>query len=295
MIGGLVSMGLGRAGAAPRGTEEVDTHAHVFLKDLPMANGRRYAPTYDASMDAYLEQLDTLGIARGVLVQPSFLGVDNSYLLRGIAQHAHRLRGVAVVEPSMAETELAALRRQGIAGVRLNLIGQATPDFRDPVQAAFLARLAKVGLFAEVQVEARRLAAVAEGILGAKVRLVVDHFGRPDAALGVDDPGFRYLLSLGPKGRTWVKLSGAYRLAPGQRGQDIATQAAALLVTHFGPERLMWGSDWPHTQFETVANYGTARESLDRWVPDAAVRRKLLVDTPSHLFGFNIMPLRKSA
>lgn len=288
-------MTVGRAGAAPLQAMAIDTHAHVFLKTLTMAGGRRYAPTYDAPTATYLAHLDAHGLGGGVIVQPSFLGTDNSYLLAALAEHPERLRGVAVVPPEIGEDRLVALRRAGVAGVRLNLIGQPPPDFAAPTTKLFLERLAKTGLFAEVQVEAGRLPHIAYGILSAGVDLVVDHFGRPDAKLGVEDPGFRYLLSLGKGGRTWVKLSGAYRLAPGSRGQEIAIAAAPLLLAHFGAERLTWGSDWPHTQFETVADYGAARRSLDAWIPDVTTRRQILADTPAKLFGFTKHTLRRSA
>lgn len=295
MVKGLIVLNSGHTVAALPRSAEVDAHAHVFLSDLTMADGRRYTPTYDAPTSAYLNQLDSNGIGRGVLVQPSFLGSDNSYLLAAINDHPDRLKGVAVVNPAMPERQLSRLYHNGISGVRLNLIGQPTPDFSSAATRNFLARLARIGLFAEVQVEAQRLPLIADAILHAGVRLVVDHFGRPNPRLGVADPGFRYLLSLGRERRTWVKLSGAYRLSPGARGREIASQATALLVDHLGPDRLMWGSDWPHTQFEAVANHFSARQLLDHWVPDGAVRRRILIDTPSSLFGFDAIKTRKTA
>jgi predicted TIM-barrel fold metal-dependent hydrolase len=272
--------------AASNGVRAIDTHAHIFLRDLPMASGRRYAPDYDAPLPTYLKTLGAHGIDYGVLIQPSFLGTDNSYMMAALEAHPDRLRGFAVVPIDVDIATLQSLKRAGVMGVRLNLIGKPTPDFAAADWKTHLDRLAALGWMVEVQVEAARLPKVAPGIAAAGLRLIVDHFGRPDAALGIDDPGFRYLLDLGRHGNVWVKLSGAYRLAPGQAGEALAAQAASALLHNFGAHRLMWGSDWPHTQFETVASYGRARALLDRWVPDVRDRHRVLVDTPTSLFGF---------
>lgn len=283
---GLMTVIGGRARAAHVHIEAIDTHAHIFLKSLPMAAGRRYAPDYDASLETYLATLATHGVDRGVLVQPSFLGTDNSYLVSALERHSEKLRGIAVVPITARREELEALNRSGIVGIRLNLIGQPVPDFATSEWTTHLSRLASLGWLVEVQVEAARLPAVAPAISNAGLKLVVDHFGRPDALQGLADPGFRFLQKLGRAGNTWVKLSGAYRLAPGPAGDVLALEAAAALHDHFGGSRLMWGSDWPHTQFEKVASYSAARAALDRWIPNERERRRILVDTPRTLFGF---------
>jgi predicted TIM-barrel fold metal-dependent hydrolase len=111
---------------------------------------------------------------------------------------------------------------------------------------------------------------------------VIDHFGRPDAALGIDDPGFRYLLTIAGSGKAYVKLSAPYRV-----GSDLADAAAPLLLDAFGPDRLLWGSDWPHTQFEAQADAKACRRALDHWVPDPVQRAAILSTTPARLFGFD--------
>ena len=150
-----------------------------------------------------------------------------------------------------------------------------------------LARLAAMGWQVEVQAEAGRLPAILPPLLRAGVPVVVDHFGRPDPRLGVGDPGFRHLLDTGATGRVWVKLSGAYRNGDAGAGERTALTAAPLLLAAFGPGRLLWGSDWPHTQFETVASPAAARRALDAWVPDETDRRVVLADAPARLFRFN--------
>ncbi|WP_343550181.1 amidohydrolase [Ralstonia sp.] len=275
---------------ATRGTSgritAIDTHAHVFERGLPLADARRYAPTYDAPLPAYLAQLDAHGVSHGVLVQPSFLGVDNSYLLAALKQAPQRLRGVAVIDPAAPETLLAQMNAEGIVGIRLNLIGAADPQLKSPVWQAALARLHALGWHVELHVEARRLPALLQPLLEAQVNVVVDHFGRPDPALGVDDPGFAALLAAGSSRRVWVKISGAYRNGANGRGEAIAQAAMPRLKDALGLDRLVWGSDWPHTQFESQINYDTMWTFAGVLLPSAADRKQVLVDTPAQLFRF---------
>lgn len=273
----------GRAVAPVTG---IDSHAHVFTRSLPLADGRRYAPGYDAPASAYLAMLDTNGLSHGVLVQPSFLGTDNAYLLAALRRAPDRLRGIAVMAPDADREELAALSDSGVAGIRLNLLGQPDPALGSAAWDRLLAHLAGLGWQAELQAEARRLPALLPPLLQAGVPVVVDHFGRPDPELGVDDPGFRCLLDAAGSGRVWVKLSGAYRNGQGRHAEALADAAAGELRRAFGPQRLLWGSDWPHTQFERVADVAAALRALGRWLPAPADRRAVLVETPARLFGF---------
>jgi len=272
-------------GASARITA-IDTHAHVFERGLPLAGARRYAPTYDAPLSAYLAQLDAHGVSHGVLIQPSFLGVDNSYLLAALKQAPQRLRGVAVIDPAAPETLLTQMNAEGIVGIRLNLIGAADPQLKSPVWQAALARLHALGWHVELHVEARRLPALLQPLLEAQVNVVVDHFGRPDPALGVDDPGFAALLAAGRSRRVWVKISGAYRNGANGRGEAIAQGAMPRLKDALGLDRLVWGSDWPHTQFESLINYDKMWAFAGVLLPSAADRKQVLVDTPAQLFRF---------
>lgn len=259
----------------------VDTHAHVFSRALPLAERRRYSVDYDATPQAYRAMLAGNGMARGVLVQPSFLGFDNTYLLAALSQDPASLRGIAALDKTTPRSELERLAKAGIVGIRLNLIGRANPELGSAAWQRHLGEIAALGWQIEVQSEAGRLPHLLPGLLESGAPVVIDHFGRPDAALGIDDPGFRFLLNNGGNGRVYVKLSGAYRV-----GERIADRAAPLLVEAFGPQRLLWGSDWPHTQFEDVASPLKARAALDRWVPDLRARTAILMDTPAALFGF---------
>ena len=264
----------------------IDTHAHVFTRNMKMIEGRRYTPDYDAPLADYLTLLDDNGLSHGVLVQISFLGTNNSYLIAALRQEPERLRGIVVVDPGIAAEQLRALDEVGVVGVRLNLIGLPNPPLASVEWQQHLRRLAELGWQVEVQAEAHRLPHLLPTLLGAGVRVVVDHFGRPDQASGINDPGFQYLLTLGRTRRVWVKLSGAYRNGPGKRGDDIAASAAPALLGEFGAERLLWGSDWPHTCFEQPGATGAAREALDRWIPLNADRQAILVESPRALFRF---------
>lgn len=266
----------------------IDCHAHVFLRDLPMPDRRRAPSGYDAAPETYLKVLDAHAMTHGVLVQPSFLGADNSYLVQALQRHPGRLRGIAVVAPGIAGHELDVLQHAGVVGIRLNLIGLPAPDFAAPAWQALLRDIRQRGWQVEVHQLAALLPAVVDPLLRANVNVVVDHFGRPDPALGVDDPGFRYLLSLAPTRQVWVKLSAAYRNGLHGRGEDIARAAVPLLRRHFGAERLVWGSDWPHTLFEDAGRYGRQLRLLDEWLPDAGERQAVLRDTPARLFSFPI-------
>jgi predicted TIM-barrel fold metal-dependent hydrolase len=269
-----------RSAAAPN--LAVDCHAHVFLRSLAFAEGRRYTPGYDAPIGSYLACLDRHGLTHGVLVQPSFLGSDNSYLLDALAAYPARLRGIAVLPPDVPAAKLAALDRSSIVGLRLNLIGEPAPAFETPAWRRHLADIKTLGWQIEIQAEAARLPGLLPTLLDAGVNIVIDHFGKPNPVMGIGDPGFRYLLTTAETGRVWVKLSGAYRNGAGRTMQD----AIGPLRENFGLDRLLWGSDWPHTQFEEQVGYGTARAALDRWLPDVNDRRTVLGVAPAALFRF---------
>ena len=292
MLGSTALAGCAATGSSdvsrggPARITAIDMHAHVFERGLQLADARRYAPTYDAPLPAYLAQLDAHGVSHGVLVQPSFLGVDNSYLLAALKQAPQRLRGVAVTDPAAPETLLTQMNAEGIVGIRLNLIGAADPQLKSPVWQAALARLHALGWHVELHVEARRLPALLQPLLEAQVSVVVDHFGRPDPALGVDDPGFAALLAAGRSRRVWVKISGAYRNGANGRGEAIALAAMPRLKDALGLDRLVWGSDWPHTQFESQIDYDKMWAFAGVLLPSAADRKQVLVDTPAQLFRF---------
>ena len=286
----LLAGGLALALPAPARADapvRIDTHAHVFTRDLTLVGDRRYAPDYDAGIADYLAMLDRNGMTHGVLIQPSFLGTDNGYMVSALKREPKRLRGIAVLAPETDEAAMRDLAGSGIVGLRLNLIGKPDPAFASPVWQAHLARVKALGWQVEVQAEARRLQNLLPPLIEAGVSVVVDHFGRIDPALGTADPGFAQLLAFGAGQRVWVKLSGAYRIGQGEDGPRHARDAAARLRDAFGAQRLVWGSDWPHTQFEAVASPARALADLVTWIPDEAERAIVLGRTPATLFRFD--------
>ena len=264
-------------------TTVIDTHAHVFHRGLKLAPGRRYAPDYDAPLSLYLEQLDQNGTTHGVLVQPSFLGTDNSYLFDCVKQTGGRLRGIAVVDPTISSQDVLALDKAGIVGIRLNLVGQKLPDLTAPEWKALLANLKSANWQVEIQRNASDLVGLVPQLLDAGVAVVLDHYTLPDQKLGVDDPAFRSILEFGATKRVWVKVSAPYRNGP--NGEAFAKQAFPLLRASFGLDHLLWGSDWPHTQFEKTESYAKNRRFLDELITDASERNDVLI-APRSLFRF---------
>lgn len=245
----------------------VDTHAHVFLRSLPMAANRRYTPGYDAPVAAYLQLLADHDAGHGVIIQPSFLGTDNSYLMQALHLAGDRLRGVAVVSPDIADGALAAMDGLGVVGIRFNMIGRDIAEIATPETRALARRIAALGWHIEVQAKGADIPAVFRALDSFEGTLVIDHFGLPDPAFGTGDPGFMALLREGARGRTFVKISASYRCG----GNNVRYYTDALLK-HLGPRRLLWGSDWPWTQFEAHRSYGGMIAELTALVPDFTAR-----------------------
>lgn len=266
----------------------IDAHAHVFSQALTLAGERRYTPGYDATLADYLGHLHANGLSHGVLVQPSFLGTDNRYLLAALQHAPDQLRGVVVVSRDISRDALQAMARAGVVGVRLNLVGRELPDFAEHGWKAFFEHLVALDWHVEVHREVDDLPHLVRQLLPFGVKLVIDHFGRPDARLGVEQRGFAQLLEWGLSGQLWLKVSGIYRLA-GTPAQNLAfaCQAMPLLRQSFGLQRLVWGSDWPHTQHEATTRYASVVEQRQALGLSEDVRQALLIDTPRRLFGFH--------
>ncbi len=265
----------------------IDTHAHVFLRSLPMVENRRYTPGYDASLARYIQVLTDNNVGCGVLVQPSFLGFDNSYLLASLDRYPNALRGVVVVPADTRDDALLDMNQRGVVGIRFNTIGRDVGEIGSPENRALLRRIAELGWHVEVQARGADIPEVLRLLEGFDGHIVIDHFGLPDPRLGLRDPGFRQLLREGETGRTFVKLSAGYRC----HGLDVAPLAGALLAT-LGPRRLLWGSDWPWTQFEADRSYPRVAAELPRWLPDLHALDQI-DQTASGLFRFSL-PLHQA-
>lgn len=277
----------------------VDSHAHVFVKGLPLAARRRHAPEYDATIAQWLAHLDACGLSHGVLVQPSFLGTDNHHMLAAMAPHRQRMHCVGMLDPTIDEPVLERLDAQGMVGVRLNLVGLDLPDLTTPTWQAFLARMRDLDWHLELHREGHDLPGLLSAIAPSGCRVVLDHFGRPGADQAADASTFIDLVRAAQAGRVWFKLSAAYRsarrsLTPrdardhglAAADAELARARATRLLETMGPERLVWGSDWPHTQHEDLIDFGGSLAQLEDWIPNDAQRRQVLAQTPAELFHF---------
>lgn len=265
----------------------IDSHAHVFSRDLQLTSSRRYTPDYDAPLALYLDNLGQHGLSHGVLVQPSFLGTDNSYLLAALAQAPGQLRGVVVVARDISRAELQAMATQGVTGIRLNLMGKPLPDFAEPQWQVLFGHIAELDWHIELHRQVEDLPQLVRALLPFGCKIVVDHFGRPDARLGVNQPGLIELLDLGSSGQLWMKVSAIYRLAAEARQNlEFACSLLPLLEQSLGPQRLVWGSDWPHTQHEADVGYDTVMDQLQALGCSESLRQAMLIDSPVQLFGF---------
>ncbi len=258
---------------------KVDSHAHVFSSKLKMVKQRRYTPSYNASVEEFIANFDKNGLTCGVLIQPSFLGTDNSYMIDAIRQHLDKLYGVVVVNPDIELEELQKLDKLNIIGIRLNLYGKEVPDLSSDIWQRCLMFLKKLDWHIEIHADAYILPPLVDIILASGVKVVIDHFGKPTSNAVVDDEGIKYLLSVANTRRIWVKISGVYRLdkkSGFEESMKKAKQLIPILLESFGPDRLLWGSDWPHTQFENTILYDKIWDLFNKLIPDVSVRKAIL-------------------
>jgi predicted TIM-barrel fold metal-dependent hydrolase len=255
-----------------------DAHAHL-IGPPPFAPGCFYIAA-EATVADYLAMLDGLGLCRGVVVQPLAHGTDNRILLAALRRDPLRLRGVAVVSPAVEEAELAAMRAAGVRGLRLGTtIGLEALE-------VLASRAARHGLHIQVLTNADELVTLGPRLSTLGVPLVIDHMGHPAPERGIEDRGFQTLLDLVNRGVCYVKLSAAYRISThGAPFEDTLPFASALVDA--GPDRVLWGSDWPHLAMgRSTPNTELLFDLLHRWIPQKGLRRKILVTNPARLYGF---------
>jgi len=267
----------------------VDSHCHVFDTTLfPYSPEAAYRPPpYEAGTAAQLAALlDAHGLSHALLVNPtSGYGYDNRCMLAAIRASNGRFRGIARVRPGTDERTLAELAAGGIVGLRLDLLTDGVASLRQPGTARLLAQAREIDWLVQVQCERDQLHEGAAILRAARVRIVFDHCGRPDAELGVDQPGFRALLELGRDGH-YVKLSGPFRFFNAFSPRASIEPFLKALIDAFTPQRCVWGSDWPFLRLPTRMDYGPVLANLDRWFPDGRDRQQVLWGTPARLFGF---------
>lgn len=268
--------------AVPPGA--VDTHAHVIglPPDYPLVAERSYTPPA-APAEAYLAMLDATGMAHGVLVQVSVHGTDNRLMLETLRANRQRLRGIAVIPLDLREGELATLKEAGVTGLRLNVLFGGGVGLDKLERYGALAR--EMGWHLQFLLDARDLPGIVGTLSRLPVPLVFDHMGHMPTSVGVEHPGFQALLGLVRDG-AYVKLSGAFRVSvAGPPYADTIPFARAL--NEAGPDRCLWGSDWPHVAaWNGPPKLPVLLDLLADWVPDEDRRRKLFVDNPKGLYGF---------
>ena len=276
--------------APPR--QACDTHAHVFgpAARFPYAADRSYTPP-DAPLAKYLGMLDTVGFARGVLVQGSAHGGDNAAMLDALAREPKRLRGVAVAGARTQPAELRRWHEFGVRGLRFNhFFRGGALHYRGgiPLDAAKVLApvMAELGWHLQLWIDVKDLPDTIPILKALGLPVVIDHMGRTDASAGTQTTGFQSLLRLVADGGCWVKLSGAHRLSTRAPDYPDARPFHEALV-RANPERLIWGSDWPHPRMEgAMPEAGELFDLFCTWTPDEAIRRQILVTNPAHLYGF---------
>tara|TARA_R110002124_G_scaffold283258_2_gene459106 strand:+ start:3622 stop:4398 length:777 start_codon:yes stop_codon:yes gene_type:complete len=239
---------------------EFDCHAHVYDAIKPVG-GARYVPAAPAPLADWLGHQAAHGIRGGVIVQVSFLGTDNSQMCDALSRlKTSRFAGVAVVPLEVNDAELDRLVRSGIRGVRWNLVrGAEVPDLSSHQTQNFFSKLRKIGLHLEVHLEGPRLAALLPELTDQGVSLVVDHFGLPSEPKPIDDPMIRTVRALADRSALYFKFAAHYRVP-----FNIQPHASALMsLLH--DNRVVWGSDWPHTQHENSNNYDEVRSMCSDW------------------------------
>lgn len=268
-----------------------DSHAHVFgpYERFPLAHPSSYAPPL-APAALHRAMLDTVGAARGVLVQPAPYGTDAGALLDAVAQSGGRLRGVAVADADTGEERLQALFDGGVRGLRfVEMRAPTGAPYAGSVGVDQLLRMApamrRIGLHAQLWAPIDDYPRLLPQLRAAGIDAVLDHMACVKPERGVADPAFQAVLAALREGGVWVKLTlcRVSTQAPGY--PDLRPFHDALLAAN--PDRLLWGSDWPYVRMGAQSpDVGALLDLFHAWVPDEATRRRILVDNPAALYGF---------
>ena len=236
-------------------------------------------------LDGYIAVRDALGLSRTVIIQTPHYDADNARMLHSIgALGLENARGVAVTQPDITEAELEELHAGGVRGLRFGI--ELARGMRPPHLETVAARIAPLGWHIQYRSTEQDLPDLAKRLSALPVDVVVDHIGSIPPELGTDHPAFVALLRMLETGRCWVKLSAAYQLsktgAPDY--SDYRTFARALVAA--APERMLWGTNWPHPKVDFMLDDTDLLETLLDWVDDEATRHKVLVDNSARLYGF---------
>jgi predicted TIM-barrel fold metal-dependent hydrolase len=267
---------------------KIDCHNHVFDPDrFEFSPTARYFPAGAelGTRSQLAAVFAAYGVQRALVIQPnSGYDDDNRCLIDALAHGGGQLRGMAVVARDTSRRELERLRAQGIRGVTFNAALLGTEYYSNT--RGLLAELADLDMFADLQVQADQLTELLPLVEGTGARIVVDHCGRPRPEAGLRQPGFAALLRLAATGRVIVKISGYAKFSAQSYPYRDAWPYVQRLLESFGPDAVVWGSDWPFPRATERIDYGPLLKLVEHLVPDPADRSKLLWHTPSRPFGF---------
>ncbi|MGE0800600.1 MAG: amidohydrolase [Lautropia sp.] len=267
----------------------VDSHVHVLGPGYPFdpATTWKPDPSQMGTVRNFRDVLASHGLTHGLLVGAQPYGRDNRCMLDAIASAPPgRLKGIALVDPAASERELAQLHDGGVVGIRVNLRTYGLRELLEPGADALLARIREMGWFLQIQFEKDQLVEAAPLLRKTGLRVMFDHFGRPDIAAGTGQAGFATMLEFGRHDGAIVKLSGPFRSSEqGVPYRDVDPFIAAAIEA-FTLDRCVWGSDWPFLKVAERIDYGPQLDCVARWLPDPADRRRVLWETPARLFGF---------
>lgn len=271
---------------APAGA--ADCHFHIFgpETEYPYAAPRRYTPVQVLESD-YRKMAKVLGLERGVVVQASPYGSDNTRVLEAIRVLGPGYVGISVVETDVTEERLDELSRLGIRGTRINSASGGISGIGQMSELA--AKIKDFGWHMQFHLHPDQLPVYHKQIRNLPVDAVFDHMGLFPANMPLTHPDFRLLLHLLESGNVWVKLSGAERISKNGAPYNDAISVARALIDA-APDRVVWGTDWPHTNVKpTIPNDGDLMDLLVEFAPEDSVRRKIMVDNPCALYGFEEM------
>ena len=272
-----------------------DTHFHVFgpPEQFPFVSTHEYTPPA-APLEHYRKMLDIIGIERAVVVQPSVHGLDNSATLDAIKMAAGKFRGVGRIDDQTPKDELKRLHDGGIRGVRFNLLDRPRGNVKLDVLDRCVERSAELGWSIDLHIDMKNLLAQEERIRRMPVSVIIDHIARVKPAEGLNQPGFQLLVDLAKLKHVWIKVSGADKICDtlvhsyfGLPFVEVIPYAHAVIA--IAPERVIWGTDWPHSNNFApghTPNDGDLVDLLAQFAPDEGVRKKILVDNPARLYGF---------
>jgi predicted TIM-barrel fold metal-dependent hydrolase len=260
-----------------------DCHMHIYDAKYP-ADPKATLKPADALVADYRLLQKRIGTSRNVVVTPSTYGTDNRVTLDAIAQIGPTARGVAVVDATVTDAELKRLNGLGIRGIRFNLVqaGATTAEMIEPLSR----RVNDLGWHIQIHMKGEQIAGIDDLLLRVPSPIVFDHLGRLAQPNALDNPGFKTISKLIDKGRTWVKLSGAYvdtKVGPPTYSDTVAVARAYIKAA---PERMVWASDWPHPTEKDKPDDAVLFGLLAEWAPDEAMRTRILVQNPATLYGF---------